>query len=144
MSEKVAIGFKRLTDTARIPSKAHETDSGYDICSDEIAVLCPNTYYKVGTGIAAEIPPGYELQVRPRSGMSSRLGVVAAFGTVDQGYRGEIGVVLFNHGDRDVVVEVGDRVAQLVLCPVVESFAMEVEELSSTDRGTDGFGSTGK
>lgn len=136
--------FKRLTDTAKIPAYAHAGDSGMDICADENVVLRPRTCLKISTGISAVIPDGYELQVRPRSGLASR-GVVAAFGTVDCGYRGEIGVSLYNHTDGKVIVAKGDRIAQLVIAPVVRADIEETDDLGeATERGTNGFGSTGR
>lgn len=95
-------------------------------------------------GFAAEIPPGHELQVRPRSGLALKHGVVAMFGTIDADYRGEIGATLVNLGDEPYTLTVGDRVCQLVLAPVARARLVEVTELSETARGTGGFGSTGR
>lgn len=140
----MTIKFKRLTETAKIPTRAHPTDSGMDLYSDVDCVIPARYYGTVDTGIAAVIPEGHELQVRPRSGLSSR-GVIAAFGTVDEAYRGEIKVVLYAHQMMGVHIYRGDRIAQLVLVPVVRP---EIEEVTGeidtdTERGTDGFGSTG-
>lgn len=136
--------FYLLTETATVPMYAHEGDSGMDVCADDDVEIRPYCTAKVSTGIAAVIPDGHELQVRPRSGLSSR-GVIAAFGTVDTGYRGEIGVVLYNFTEGIVWIRKGDRIAQLVLAPVtrVEITAMRGDPPKNTERGTAGFGSTG-
>lgn len=136
--------FKLLNENAKLPCYAHEGDSGMDVFAAEDVGLMPLDYSVVSTGIAAVIPDGFELQVRPRSGMSSR-GVVAAFGTVDSGYRGEIKVTIYNHNGCEKTVLRGDRIAQLVLAPVTRAEIEQVEELdTNTERGTDGFGSTGR
>ena len=144
----MTIAFKRLCEGAVIPSRAHEGDSGMDLSAAETYSIARNGgRHTFHTGIAAEIPPGHELQVRPRSGLASKHGVFAMFGTVDQGYRGEIMVTLVNSGREHYQVVKGDRIAQLVLAPVVLA---DIEELGSdarmsdTDRGADGFGSSGK
>lgn len=140
----IKIKFKKLTPTAQLPRYAHEGDSGMDICADETVGLTSMDYSVISTGIAAVIPNGYELQVRPRSGLAAKNAVVAAFGTVDTGYRGEIKVTLFNHGWNRYTVNRGDRIAQLVLAPVVRTDIEETDDIcEETDRGTNGFGSTG-
>ena len=113
----IKLKFKRLTNTAKLPSYAHAGDSGMDICADEDFNVCTSAA-TISTGIAAVIPDGYELQVRPRSGMSKKA-LFAAFGTVDSGYRGEIKVTLINASPSVHDVRRGDRIAQLVLAPVV-------------------------
>lgn len=136
--------FKRLNDFAKIPAYAHEGDSGADICSTERIQILPHSFARIHTGLAAEIPHGYELQVRPRSGLQCVKGIVGAWGTVDEGYRGEIGVALYNHTDNPYLVEIGDRIAQLVLAPVIRAEIEETTDLDlKTKRGTGGFGSTG-
>ena len=95
-------------------------------------------------GVAFETPPGLELQVRPRSGLALRDGVVAMLGTVDSDYRGEVGATLVNLGDKPVTLSIGDRVCQLVLAPVVRAELCEVAELAPSVRGSNGFGSSGK
>ena len=141
--KKMKLKFKRLDKLTQIPSYSHSDDSGMDIRSNETVVLLPRTCKKIHTGIAAVIPSGYELQVRPRSGMCSR-GIVAAWGTVDEGYRGEICVTLYNHTDANQFISTGDRIAQLVLAPVVHAEIEETESLGvDTERGENGFGSTG-
>lgn len=137
--------FKLLNEDATLPCYKHEGDSGMDVFSTKHDYIPCRRNVLVGTGIAAEIPEGYELQVRPRSGLTKR-GVLAAFGTVDAGYRGEIMVNLFNlNFYEDYLVQPGDRIAQLVLAPVTRAEIEQVEELdTNTERGTDGFGSTGR
>lgn len=141
----IKLKFKLLTPTAKIPRYAHEGDSGMDICADEDMWILPHGFAKIKTSVAAVIPHGYELQVRPRSGMQCVKGIVGAWGTVDEGYRGEIGVALYNHSCHPYYVSRGDRIAQLVLAPVVRAEIEETEDLGeATERGADGFGSTGK
>ena len=109
-------------------------------------VIKPGERVLVPTGLSMEIPQGYEIQVRPRSGMSYKtsLMVVNSPGTIDSDYRGEVKVILGNMGDKREVISHGDRVAQLVLAPVVQAFFIEESELTNTERGAGGFGSTGK
>ena len=138
--------FVKLSPDAVLPSYAHSCDSGMDIASVEAVTVWPRSFVKIRTGIAAIIPQGYELQVRPRSGLQCKHGIVAAWGTIDEGYRGDIGVALYNHTDAPFGVKVGDRIAQLVLAPVVHAEVEEagLDELGVTDRGANGFGSTGR
>lgn len=136
--------FKLLTKAARLPQYAHDGDSGMDICATEAVSIFPKSWGVIATGLAAVIPSGYELQVRPRSGMAARDGVVAAFGTVDAGYRGEIKVTLYNHSQNIYSTEIGDRIAQLVLAPVTRAEIEATDDLGeATERGANGFGSTG-
>lgn len=144
MTKMITLPFKRLDDRAVIPQYAHEGDSGMDIYALEGAEIPPYHSAKMCTGIACDIPSGYELQIRPRSGLAAKKGVVAAFGTVDMGYRGEIGVTLFNHSDMHISIAAGDRIAQIVLAPVIRANPIEMHgSLSKTERGEGGFGSTG-
>ena len=136
--------FKRLSPGAVLPKYAHDSDSGMDVYAIASVTLPPYTFVKMPLNLACNIPTGYELQVRPRSGLAAKQGVVCSFGTVDMGYRGDIGVTLFNHSSTCVRIEKGDRVAQLVLAPVVRATIVETDTLDSTDRGDAGFGSTGK
>jgi len=115
-----------------------------DICALSDGIVPANGFHKFETGIAAVIPDGYEIQVRPRSGLAAKSGIVAAFGTVDSGYRGGIGITLVSSLGTDFDVRAGDRIAQLVLAPVAIAHIEEVSEISTdTDRGSAGFGSTG-
>lgn len=138
--------IKKLFPSATLPTRAKPGDSGLDLHAhlptQEWVMLQPGDQQKIWTGIAIELPEGHEGQVRPRSGLASR-GVVTSLGTIDNGYRGDVGVTLFNHSQNCVFINHGDRIAQLVVCPVAYPEVVEVEELSETERGADGFGSTG-
>ena len=117
-----------------------------DLTSVEDVALAPMERRRVNTGVRVAIPHGYEGQVRPRSGLALRLGLgmVNSVGTIDSDYRGEIGVILINFGDQHVHLPKGERIAQLVICPIVQAQIIEVgEQLSETARGEGGFGSTG-
>jgi len=142
---KVIVAFMKLDPAAKIPEYAHATDSAMDVASIDDVTILPHSFAKVRTGIAAKIPPDFEIQVRPRSGLQCRSGIVGAWGTVDEGYRGDIGVALYNHSDEPYHVSVGDRVAQIVISPVCRAKVCVVDKFDdTTDRGMDGFGSTGK
>lgn len=136
---------RKLRPEAVIPRFAHPDDSGMDICAAAPATLAPGQWAKIPTGLAFEPPPGTELQVRPRSGLALRHGIsmVNTPATIDEGYRGEVAVILINHGREPFKVEIGDRVAQIVLCPVLRPQIVEADELSDTSRGAGGFGSSG-
>ena len=138
--------FRRLSDSARPPARAHDGDAGYDLFADEPARLDPGERTSVGTGIAVAIPERHAGLVLPRSGLAARHGisVVNAPGLIDSGYRGELRVLLLNT-DREHAFEVtpGDRIAQLVLVRVESPTLEEAGELDQTGRGAGGFGSTG-
>ncbi len=110
---------KRLSSVAIAPSYSHEGDAGLDLCATEAVDIAPGKYLLVRTGIAIELPIGTEAQIRPRSGLALKHGVTVlnSPGTIDQGYRGEIGVILINQGDSLFRVEVGSRIAQMVINP---------------------------
>lgn len=137
--------LKRLDDGLPIPRHAHEGDGGVDLYARGTVRLEPGERALVPTGVAIAVPIGYAGLVTPRSGLAARLGigVVNAPGLVDSGYRGEINVVLVNHGSDVVELNRGDRIAQLVVVPVVEQHLVEVDELPPSTRGKGGFGSTG-
>lgn len=141
------VAFARLNPAAKIPAYAYPSDSGMDISSCERVTIRARSSAKIHTGIAAQLMPWCELQLRPRSGLS-KLGIAAAFGTIDNGYRGEICAVLYNHTDADYTVDVGDRIAQLVIAQVAQARIHEIpaDKLAATksERGDNGFGSTGK
>lgn len=130
---------------ARLPERAHPGDAGLDLFAAADVDIPPGEARLVGTGLAIELPPGTEGQIRPRSGLALRhaVTVLNAPGTVDAGYRGEIGILLVNHGREAFRVRQGMRVAQLVVTPVVEVEIVEADALSETARAGDGFGSTG-
>ncbi len=131
-----------------LPLPRYETDgaAGMDLRADEPVELAPGERRLVPTGIAVAIPPGWEGQVRPRSGLALRhgLGLPNAPGTIDADYRGEVGVILVNWGAETVRLPRGERIAQLVVCPVGRAALHEVAELPPTGRGGGGFGSTGR
>lgn len=143
--EEVIICFKKLTDDAIIPEYKSREAAGFDISSNEDFILEPNTFKTVKTGLAIEIPCGYELQVRSRSGLASKHGisVLNSPGTVDSDYRGEIKIILINHGSNVIRFQKGDRIAQGVINKLPKVLIKESKELSETERGTNGFGSTG-
>lgn len=136
---------RRLSDTAILPRYAHLSDAGADLFADEVAVLWPGKRRLVSTGIAVEIPLGYVGLVHPRSGLAVKHGIsiVNAPGTIDAGYRGEIMVNMINLGDSAVNVMPGDRIAQFLVQAVEYVDFEEVQELSDSDRGDKGHGSTG-
>jgi dUTP pyrophosphatase len=131
-----------------LPLPRYETDgsAGLDLRADEAVALAPGERALIPTGLALEIPPGFEGQVRPRSGLAARhgVGLLNAPGTVDSDYRGEVKVVLVNLGQAPVRFERGERVAQLVISPVARASLEVVEALGDTGRGAGGFGSTGR
>jgi dUTP pyrophosphatase len=116
-----------------------------DVVSAEDVTIQPGARHPVATGLALAIPPGFEIQVRPRSGLAFKHGITVPNtpGTIDSDYRGELKVLLINHGAEAFAIRRGDRVAQLVLAPVVQAAWAEVDELDATARGEGGFGSTG-
>jgi dUTP pyrophosphatase len=122
--------------------------AGMDLYAElaEDLVLSPGARMLVPTGIAIALPDGYEAQIRPRSGLALKYGITMlnSPGTIDADYRGEIGVILINHGDAPFVVSDGERIAQMVVAPVVQSKLVEVDELDETTRGSGGFGHTGR
>ena len=141
---------KRLHPDVALPAYARPGDSGMDLRARHVDGVARGKWFVhaqeslcFGTDIAIEIPPGYEGQVRPRSSMGKR-GLVAVLGTIDSGYRGEIGVVLHNHGRFSEEIKHDERIAQLVIVPVASCEVVECDELSETERGAGGFGSTGK
>lgn len=162
------IKIKRLHPDAIIPKYAHEGDSGFDLVAVENVIIEPGKTVNIRTGIAVELPKGYELQVRPRSGITLRTKLRVQLGTVDSNYRGEIGVIVDNINERvmksfwevetisndiiqidsprvqgSYIIRKGDRIAQAVIAPVVQANFEEVDELSDSERGQNGFGSSG-
>jgi dUTP pyrophosphatase len=128
-----------------LPAYATEGAAGMDVLAAEEVTLAPGARHAVATGVALAIPPGYEIQVRPRSGLALKHGVTVPNtpGTIDSDYRGELKVIMINLGTEPFAIRRGDRVAQLVLAPVVQASFLEVDELDETVRGEGGFGSTG-
>lgn len=130
---------------AVLPSAAHPGDAGLDLHAAAAMTIAPGAWATVPTGLTIELPAGTEGQVRPRSGLAVRHGVTVlnAPGTIDEGYRGELGVILINHGPAPFEITPGARIAQLVVKPRLEVQVVEVDEVSATARGAGGFGSTG-
>jgi dUTP pyrophosphatase len=139
------IKIQRLVPHAQIPQYAHPGDAGADLAAVVDCVIPAGEWLAVATGLSAEIPIGYELQVRPRSGLAFKKGVTVlnAPGTIDAGYRGEIKVILINHGSEPFTISSGDKIAQLVVASVTFGEFTEAAELGDSQRGTGGFGSTG-
>jgi dUTP pyrophosphatase len=137
---------KRLTPTARLPVRATENASCFDVHADMAGTIQPGGRLLVKTGLAVAVPPGFEVQVRSRSGLALKHGVAVlnAPGTVDADYRGEVGVILINHGAEPFVFQHGERIAQLGVYRVEMCPAVEVVELEPTARGAGGFGHTGR
>lgn len=138
------VDLKKLKEDVDVPQYKTDGASGMDLHSTVATGVAPGERACIPTGIALEIPFGFEGQVRPRSGLSLNTGLVAVLGTIDSDYRGEVGVILVNHGHETVLINKGDRIAQLVISPVAYATINVVRELSKTERGVGGFGSTGK
>ncbi|MEA3496490.1 MAG: dUTP diphosphatase [Bacteroidota bacterium] len=139
------VKIKKLHPEAIIPHQLHKNDAGYDIRAIENVTISAGKWKLIKTGIAVELPQEMEIQVRSRSGLAFKNGIFClnAPGTIDAGYRNEIGVILANFSDNDFEVKVGDRVAQLIFQTPKHPEIVEVEELADSDRGLGGFGSSG-
>lgn len=142
------VSIKRLASSEGLPLPAYTTElaAGADVCSCEELTLQPGEWRAVATGLCVEIASGFEMQVRPRSGLAAKHGVTVlnAPGTIDADYRGELKVLLVNHGREPFSIQRGMRIAQLVIAQVTRATFLEVTELSDTKRGQGGFGSTGR
>jgi dUTP pyrophosphatase len=136
---------KRSRSWLDLPAYATEGAAGMDVLAAEDVTLAPGARHAVATGLAVAIPPGFEIQVRPRSGLALKHGISVPNtpGTIDSDYRGELKIILINHGADPFDIRRGDRVAQLVLAPVTRAGWLEVDHLDDTARGAGGFGSTG-
>lgn len=151
MSETVEIKIKRISNEfsdVPLPSYATEGSAGMDIraaVKDEL-IIEPGKVSLVPTNLSVEIPKGYEIQVRPRSGLAANhsIGILNSPGTIDSDYRGEIKIILMNFGDKPFTIHKGDRIAQLVVSKVYSAKIVEAENLNSSRRGEGGFGHTGK
>ena len=147
MSTAIPVRIKRLPhgQGLDLPAYATEGAAGMDIVSAEDVTLASGARHAVATGLSVAIPAGYEIQVRPRSGLALKHGISVPNtpGTIDSDYRGELKVILINHGAEPFAIARGDRVAQLVLAPVTQAAWNEVADLDETERGAGGFGSTG-
>lgn len=137
---------KKLNPEAKLPARAHDTDAGWDVCSVSEGWLNPGEYRVVPTGLQVQIPEGWEIQVRSRSGLAAKYGisVLNSPGTIDAGYLGEIGIILINNGVDALYIKKGDRIAQLVPHKVDKvTFLEAADDFAETERGTGGFGSSG-
>ena len=147
MMESLVIRIRRLRDQALLPRYMTELAAGMDLFAapEGPLRLAPGERVLIPTGIAVAIPPGYEGQVRPRSGLALKKGLalVNSPGTIDADYRGDLGVIVINHGQDEIVIAPGERIAQLVIAPVCRALLLETEELDPTVRGAGGFGHTG-
>jgi dUTP pyrophosphatase len=145
MSPEMILKAKKLDPSAQLPCYAHPGDAGLDLHSNEDAQIAPGETRLIHTGISIQLPPNTEAQVRPRSGIAGKHGVTVlnSPGTIDEGYRGEVGVLLINHGKSTFGVTKGMRIAQMIVSPVLRVDVEEAEDLSDTHRGEGGFGSTG-
>ena len=147
MTKAVPVRIRRLPHGAGLALPAYATAgaAGMDVLAAEDVVLAPGARHGVATGFAVAIPQGYEIQVRPRSGLALKHGISLPNtpGTIDSDYRGELKIIMINFGDADFVIARGDRIAQLVLAPVTIADWDEVDDLDATARGAGGFGSTG-
>ena len=141
----MTLRFKKIHPDAVLPAYAHEGDAGMDVRSVDDLEIAPGARALVHTGLVMMLPGGCEAQVRPRSGLALKYGVTVLNtpGTIDEGYRGEVGVILANFGDAPFKVNTGDRIAQIVLATVTRADVEEVREVDGTERGGGGFGSTG-
>jgi len=139
---EVNMKFKLLNEKCT-PYKKYLHDAGWDLCSSESLVICPGEVKKIGAGVCVEIPPGFVGDIRPRSSISAR-GLILPIGTVDAGYTGEIGIILINASRCATHIAKGERIAQLVITPCLIEEIEIVDELSVSERGGQGFGSTGK
>lgn len=147
MTDRIGVSLKRLPhgEGLDLPHYATSGAAGMDVVSAEDVTIQPGARHPVATGLAMAIPHGFEIQVRPRSGLALKHGITVPNtpGTIDSDYRGELKILLINHGSKPFPIARGDRVAQLVLAPVVQARWDEVATLDDTARGSGGFGSTG-
>ena len=144
----VKVLVKRLDSKVKIPQYKTSGSSGMDLMAfvKNSIKIEPNTLELVPTGLSVAIPEDLEIQIRPRSGLAAKssISVLNTPGTIDSDYRGELKIILFNHGNKDFIVNNNDRIAQMVLAPVIKMELEEVDQLPETIRGSGGFGSTGK
>lgn len=143
--EKIRVKIQKVEDNAKLPTYAHPSDAGADIYALEETVINPNETKTVRTGIKVAIPKGYEITIRPRSGLSLKTGLRVANSpaTIDSGYRGEVMVIIWNSGANPYTINAGDKIAQMLISPVPMIVWEEGEVNENTERGTGGFGSSG-
>ena len=141
-SRTVNIKVVKETEDAILPEYAHFSDAGADLYSNEEVDIQPNEVKIISTGLKVEIPNGYEMQIRNRSGMTVKTPIIVQLGTVDSDYRGSLGIIMYNHGDIPYRVQKGDKIAQAVIMPTYHGNFLVVDKLTETERGEGGFGST--
>ncbi len=143
--DKIKLKIKKISQEAITPNYAHPGDAGLDLFSNMDATILPSETILIKTGISIELPTGYEAQVRPRSGLALKnaITVLNTPGTIDSGYRGEVGVIIINHGKLPFEITKGTKIAQMVINRFVEASVEIVDELTDTSRSSGGFGSTG-
>jgi len=139
----MTIKIKKINNNAKIPFYAHPGDAGMDLYSTETIDLLPENIQLCKTGVAMEIPDGNFGLIKERSSLG-KIGIIVPGGVIDSGYRGEIIVMLYNHGKNMVKINAGERIAQLIIIPIASPELVEVRELNNSKRGDGGFGSTGK
>ena len=138
-----SIQIKQLSESATLPTRAHTTDSGLDLYASEDTLVTYTHASVIPTGVAVNIPPGYEGQIRPRSGKSSKTNLRVILGTVDATYNGELGVIADTLNKSEYLVKKGEKIAQLVISPIVTPSLEIVDQFNTqSDRGSNGFGST--
>lgn len=138
--------IEKINKNAVVPNYAHQGDAGMDLYSVEDVILGPGEYKMIATGIRMQLPIGTEAQIRPRSGLAAKNGIslVNSPGTIDEGYRGELKIIFINHGKENFHIEIGSKIAQMVIAPVLRVDIQEVLSVDEdTSRGSGGFGSTG-
>tara|TARA_B100001750_G_scaffold179597_1_gene147964 strand:- start:12 stop:449 length:438 start_codon:yes stop_codon:yes gene_type:complete len=144
----IKVLVKKLNPKVELPKYKTEGSSGMDLKAliENPIIIKPQSYVLIPTGLSIAIPEDTEIQIRPRSGLAAKssISVLNTPGTIDSDYRGEIKIILFNHGKEEFIVNNGDRIAQMILMPVLKAEFEEIKELPKTVRGSGGFGSTGK
>lgn len=142
----IQVKYIRIHQNAKVPQKTHDDDAGFDLFAVEEFVLHPQEYTCIPTGLSIELPSGTEAQIRPRSGLAAKHGVTVLNtpGTIDAGYRGEIKVIMINHGKEDFPIHPGMRIAQMVIKPLYDTSFEEAFTLEESARGEHGFGSSGE
>jgi len=144
----VKVLIKKLDSAVKLPEYKTDGASGMDLVAflKNSVILKPKTSSLIPTGISVAFSENYEIQIRPRSGLAAKnnITVLNTPGTIDSDYRGEIKVIIYNHGDNNFIINNGDRIAQMILCPVIKMTLEETNDLPETIRGEGGFGSTGK
>jgi dUTP pyrophosphatase len=144
----VKVLIKKLDTAVKLPEYKTDGASGMDLMAflKDAVIVKPKTSSLIPTGLSVAFSKNYEIQIRPRSGLAAKnnISVLNTPGTIDSDYRGEIKVIIYNHGDTNFIINNGDRIAQMILCPVVKMILEETNDLPETIRGEGGFGSTGK